>query len=177
MSDAPYQIIGTTSNFSKLITSSVTVNLCNEIYLTVKDGVSVDSVMQKIRAMDEYKDLLVKEAKDDAYVNEQTQSLTAPVVLAGGAVFLLGIAIIVILFVMSEGEKVSLIAKLKIVGATKRQLVGIFLIESVILSMFGTLIGSALAVCMFVASDFSLLYLPLLRPFFERSKGRYATIN
>ena len=151
LSDAPYQIIGTTSNFSKLITSSVTVNLCNEIYLTVKDGVSVDSVMQKIRAMDEYKDLLVKEAKDDAYVNEQTQSLTAPVVLAGGAVFLLGIAIIVILFVMSEGEKVSLIAKLKIVGATKRQLVGIFIIESVILSMLGTLIGSALAVGMFVA--------------------------
>lgn len=151
LSDAPYQIIGTSGNFSKLITSSVTVNLCNEIYLTVKEGADIESVILKIRAMDEYKDLLVKEAKDAAYVNEQTQSLTAPVVLAGGAVFLLGIAIIVILFVMSEGEKVSLIAKLKIVGATKRQLVGIFLIESVILSMLGTLIGSALAVGMFVA--------------------------
>lgn len=150
LSDAPYQIIGSTSNFSKLITN-VSVNLCNEIYVTVADGTSVADVVQKIRAMDEYKDLLVKEAKDAAYVGEQTQSLTAPVVLAGGAVFLLGIAIIVILFVMSEGEKVALIAKLKIVGATKRQLVGIFLIESVILAMLGAVIGSALAVGIFVA--------------------------
>lgn len=151
LNDAPYQIIGTSGNFSKLITSSVSVNLCNEIYVTLKDGASVDETIADISAMEEYKGLLVKAAKDNAYVNEQTQSLTAPVVLAGGAVFLLGIAIIVILFVMSESEKIALIAKLKIVGATNRQIIGIFLIESVLLSMFGAIIGSGLAVGLFVA--------------------------
>ena len=150
LSDAPYQIIGTSSNFSRLITNSVSVNLCNEIYITLNDGVSVNDVISKIESMEEYKNLLVKEAKDAAYVNEQTQSLTAPVVLAGAAVFVLGVAIIVMLFVMSESEKVSLIAKLKIAGASNKQIMALFVIESVLLAMFGTIIGSALAVGLFV---------------------------
>lgn len=150
LSDAPYQIIGTSSNFSRLITNSVSVNLCNEIYITLNDGVSVNDVIPKIESMEEYKNLLVKEAKDAAYVNEQTQSLTAPVVLAGAAVFVLGVAIVVMLFVMSESEKVSLIAKLKIAGASNKQIMALFVIESVLLAMFGTIIGSALAVGLFV---------------------------
>lgn len=150
LSDAPYQVIGTTTMFSRLITGSFYANLCNEIYLTLNDGVSVQDAIAKISALPTYSGLLVKEARDEAYVEEQTQSLTAPIVLAGGAVFLLGIAIIVILFMMSESEKVSLIAKLKIVGATQRQIAEIFLAESIVLSMLGALIGSALAVGLFV---------------------------
>lgn len=151
LSDSPYQMIGTTSHFSRLITGSLSAtSLCNEIYVIVKDGVSIEDAISKISSLSAYEGLLVKEAKDSAYVEEQTQSLTAPVVLAGGAVFLLGIAIVVILFMMSEGEKVSLIAKLKVVGATKRQICGIFLIESVFLAMIGALVGSALAVGIFV---------------------------
>ncbi len=151
LSDAPYQVLGTTSHFSRLITGALSsTSLCNEIYITLKDGVSIDYAISKISSLSAYKGLLIKEAKDSAYVEEQTQSLTAPVVLAGGAVFLLGIAIIVILFMMSEGEKVSLIAKLKVVGATKRQILAIFLIESVLLAMVGAIVGSALAVGIFV---------------------------
>lgn len=150
LGDAPYQIIGTSSNFSRLITNSVSVNLCNEIYIILNDGVCVDNVISKIENMEEYKTLLVKAAKDASYVNEQTQSLTAPVVLAGAAVFVLGVAIIVMLFVMSESEKVALIAKLKIAGASNRQVMALFVIESVLLAMFGTVIGSALAIGLFV---------------------------
>lgn len=103
LDDAPYLMLGLTENFSKLILSSE--NLCNEIHVVLSDKTKVDATVNAILAMDAYKDMLVSPSKDAKYIEEQTQSLTAPIVLAGGAVLALGIAFIVLLFMMSEGEK------------------------------------------------------------------------
>ena len=148
LDDAPYLMLGLTENFSKLILSSE--NLCNEIHVVLSDKTKVDATVNAILAMDAYKDMLVSPSKDAKYIEEQTQSLTAPIVLAGGAVLALGIAFIVLLFMMSEGEKVNLISKLKVVGATKKQIFALFVTESAIQACIGTLVGSALAVGIFV---------------------------
>ncbi len=148
LDDAPYLMLGLTENFSSLIFSSE--NLCNEIHVVLQDKSKVEQTINDISAMPEYKDMLVTASKDAQYIEEQTQSLTAPVVLAGGAVLALGIAIIVLLFLMSEGEKVNLISKLKVVGATKRQITSIFLIESALQACIGTIVGSLLAVGVFI---------------------------
>lgn len=147
LDDAPYLMLGLTENFSSLILSSE--NLCNEIHVVLQDKLKVEQKIKEISAMPEYKDMLVTASKDARYIEEQTQSLTAPVVLAGGAVLALGIAIIVLLFLMSEGEKVNLISKLKVVGATKRQITSLFLIESALQACIGTIVGSLLAVGVF----------------------------
>lgn len=148
LDDAPYLMLGLTENFSSLIFSSE--NLCNEIHVVLQDKSKVEQTINEISAMPEYKDMLVTASKDAQYIEEQTQSLTAPVVLAGGAVLALGIAIIVLLFLMSEGEKVNLISKLKVVGATKRQITSLFLIESALQACIGTVIGSLLAAGVFI---------------------------
>ncbi len=148
LDDAPYLMLGLTENFSKLILASE--NLCNEIHVVLSDKSKVQQTIQTISATDAYKDMLVTSSKDVKYIEEQTQSLTAPIVLSGGAVLALGIAIIVILFVMSESEKVNLISKYKVVGATKKQIFAIFLTESALQAAIGTLVGSALAVGIFV---------------------------
>ena len=148
LDDAPYLMLGLTENFSSLIFSSE--NLCNEIHVVLQDKSKVEQTINDISAMPEYKDMLVTASKDAQYIEEQTQSLTAPVVLAGGAVLALGIAIIVLLFLMSEGEKVNLISKLKVVGATKRQITSLFLIESALQACIGTVIGSLLAAGVFI---------------------------
>lgn len=148
LDDAPYLMLGLTENFSSLILSSE--NLCNEIHVVLQDKSKVEQTIKEISAMPEYKDMLVTASKDARYIEEQTQSLTAPVVLAGGAVLALGIAIIVLLFLMSEGEKVNLISKLKVVGATKRQITSLFLIESALQACIGTIVGSLLAVGVFI---------------------------
>ncbi len=151
LNDSPYQVIGLTKQISKLITGSIDAKgLCNEIYITLKDGVDVNATIAKISSIDAYSQMLVSASQDESYIAEKTQSLTAPVVLAGGAVLLLGIAIIVLLFMMSESEKVAYISKLSVVGATKKQIFTIFLIESAILACVGTIIGSALAIGVFV---------------------------
>lgn len=149
LSDAPYQIIGSIEQFTKLVLG-VSGKLYNEIYVLLGDGVSIDDTIQTIAGMEQYENMYVTASKNDAYVDEQTESLTAPVVLASIAVLLLGIAIIVLLYSMSEGEKRSLISRLSVVGATKSQIFGVFLIESVLQAGIGAICGSVLAIGIFV---------------------------
>lgn len=149
LSDAPYQVIGSIEQFTKLVLG-VSGKLYNEIFVLLGDGVSIDDTIKTIADMEQYENMYVTASKNDAYVDEQTESLTAPVVLASIAVLLLGIAIIVLLYSMSEGEKRSLISRLSVVGATKSQIFGIFLIESVLQAGIGAICGSVLAIGVFV---------------------------
>ncbi len=150
LSDAPYQFVGLTTHVAKLI-GGVEASICNEIYIKLKEGADTTSVIEKISAMSQYSNLIVEVAKDDAYVSEQTDSLTAPVVLAGAAVVMLGLASIVLLFLMSENEKVALLSKLTVVGATKKQALVVFLIESVTLAFVGVVLGGVIAGGVFIA--------------------------
>lgn len=148
LDDAPYQFVGLIKRISTLL-SSTTMDICNEIYLKIEYEEDIHSLISQIAAMDEYADMLVRAANDDGYVQEQTDSLTAPIVIAGAAVLFLGISVIVILFLMSEKDKVSLISKLTVIGASPKQLFLLFIAESGILAGMGAIIGSALAVGVF----------------------------
>ncbi len=149
LKDAPYQLIGLTKHIAGLLSSSG-IYAYNEIYVKANDGVKIEDLIYDIGNIAAYSNTLITPTKDGAYVKEQTESLTAPVVLAGGAVLVLGIAIIFLLFMMSEKEKLSLISKLSVVGASRKQLFALFLIESSILAGVGVLIGSILSVGVFV---------------------------
>ena len=151
LNNAPFLIIGRIEGMSRLLADIQVRQICNEIYIQVKDGADIDALIDTISAMEQYSKMLVRRTGDSGYIKEQADSLSAPVVLAGAAVLALGVAVIVLLFMMSESEKVSLISKYGIVGATKKQMLGIFLSESALLACAGAVLGSALAVGVFTA--------------------------
>lgn len=150
LADSPYLFLGRINRISKLILPMESP-ICNEIYVKAEAGADIDALVAKIQSMPDYSSMLVRRTDDEGYIKEQADSLSAPVVLSGAAVLALGIAVIVLLFMMSEGEKLSLISKYGVIGATKKQIAGIFLIEGVTLAGIGALVGSALAVGVFVA--------------------------
>ena len=150
LNDAPNLILGRIEGIERLLTAlPIGDKICNEIYIKAKAGVDIDGLMERISSMQPYSSMLVQRT-GGSYIKEQADSLSAPVVLAGVAVFALAIAVVVLLFMMSEGEKLSFISKLSVIGATKGQIAGVFLIESILLAMAGAVIGSALAVGVFV---------------------------
>jgi len=149
LSDSPYQFIGTIDQISKLVIGTSS-DLYNEIYIKVNDGIDANAVIIDIKSISAYSDLKVEHSKDEGTIKEKTASLTAPVVLSGAAVLALGIVFIVILFMMSAQEKISQIARYTIVGATKKQIFTMFLIESAIYALIGAIVGSLLAVGLFV---------------------------
>ena len=148
LDDSPYLVLGNVRSISGLIVAGET-SLCNEIYLRVANGTNVDDVIASIKNIEQYKDLQVGLSHDYKYIDEQTTALTAPVVLAGAAVLVLAVVIVAFIFLIGEKDKIDLIARLRIVGATNEQIFGIFLTESAILSFAGGLVGSALAVGIF----------------------------
>lgn len=153
LSDSPFLVVGRLEQVTKLaIGANVPGNpkLFNCIYVCLKDGVDIAETIATISSMEEYSDMFVTASENSAYIDEQTDSIAAPVVLAGIAVLLLGIAIIVLLYGMSEGEKRTLISRLSVVGATKRQVFAIFLIESVLQAGIGAIFGSVIAVGVFM---------------------------
>ena len=148
LNDSPYLILGNVKRISALVLPGES-SLCNEIYVKVADGADVDEIIAEIKSIEQYADMQVAVSHDYRYIDEQTNALTAPVVLAGAAVLVLAVAIVAFIFFMGEKEKVDFIARLKIVGATNGQLLGVFLIESTILACIGGLAGSAAAVGIF----------------------------
>lgn len=171
LSDSPYQFIGRNRQVAKLATGTAADGICNAIYLKVSAGSDTGSIINSVKGIGEYRDLSVKLAKDEKYIEEQTNSLTAPVVLSGAAVMALGIVFIAILFMMTAKEKIRLVAKYKAVGATDRQILIMFIAESIIVAALGALIGSLLSVGIFVAilkltlSSLTVLYISPLKLF------------
>lgn len=150
LDDSPYLFVGLIKKLSTLILPVETL-ICNEIYISVESGTDVDGIIDKLAKLPAFAQMQVEVSKKTAYIQEQTDSLTAPVVLAGAAVLMLAIACIVLLLLMSEKEKVLLISKLSVVGATKKQMLTVFLTEAFVLAAAGSLVGMALASGVFVA--------------------------
>ncbi len=148
LNDAPFLLLGSVEGISRLLTGVSMGGVCNEIYVKAKEGADVNGLIKRISELPEYSTMLVAKT-GGSYIKEQADALSAPVVLAGVAVFALAVAVIVLLFMMSESEKISLISKYTVIGATKKQIISIFLLESALLAGAGAVIGSALAVGVF----------------------------
>lgn len=148
LNDSPFLFVGRTEGISRLLSGIPLGGVCNEIYLKADEDADVDSIISRIAAMPEYSSMLVSRT-GGSYIEEQADSLSAPVVLAGAAVFALAVAVVALLFMMSEGEKISLISKYTVIGASKKQILQIFLTESILLACVGAILGSALAVGVF----------------------------
>ena len=148
LDDSPYLILGAVRQISALVIPGE-VDLCNEIYISSDGTRDANDIISDIQALAQYAEMRVELSHDYKYVLEQTNAYTAPVILAGGAVLVLAIAIVAFVLLMGEKDKIDYIARLSIVGATRKQIFAIFLIESVVLAFAGGLVGSGLAVGIF----------------------------
>ncbi len=140
---SPHTIIGDVKGVSRLIYGEYAVY--NEIFITVKDGFTNQQVIDGILGLSSYAKMTVGESKNVEYVLNQSTSMSAPVVIAGLGVLVLALAFVVLISLTSLGERRKFVAKLKVIGATKTQIVETFLFEVLILAFAGGVVGSILA--------------------------------
>lgn len=143
LASSPYTVIGNVKGVSRLIFGEQAVY--NEIYLTVQDGVKVEDVIDKILAVETYSQMSVSASQDVEYIQNHTDSMSAPVVIAGLGVYVLAMAFVVLIAFTSLTERKKFVAKLTVIGATKSQILFTFLWEVLILAFGGAVIGSILA--------------------------------
>ena len=149
LTDSPHVVVCNVKGVSRLIYGEFAVY--NEIYLVLEEGASTSSVITAVKSMNDYKDMTVSESKDVEYVENQSTSMSAPVVIAGLGVTVIAIAFVVLISLTSLSERRKYVAKLMGVGGTKSQILFIFLAEVLILAFAGAVIGSVLASGVFAA--------------------------
>ena len=149
LTDSPHVVVCNVKGVSRLIYGEFAVY--NEIYLVLEEGASTSSVITAVKSMNDYKDMTVSESKDVKYVENQSTSMSAPVVIAGLGVAVIAIAFVVLISLTSLSERRKYVAKLMGVGGTKSQILLIFLAEVLILAFAGAVIGSVLASGVFAA--------------------------
>lgn len=150
LSDSPFTIIGTVDDGIARLLVPGGNPLYNEIYVKVADGADIEQVKKDIAAIDDYKDLKVDYSSDTGYVQTQADGIAAPITISGIAVALLCVVSVVLIFVLGIADKRAYAAKLALIGATRRQLLGIFLVESAVLAFAGAVLGAILASGVFV---------------------------
>lgn len=148
LSDAPYCVIGTVDGGVDRLVGGLPVY--NEIYIRAADGKSTDELAVEIAAMPEYANLTVDVSADTGYVKTRADGISAPVTVSGVAVAVLCVAGIVLIFALGIADKRAYASKLTVAGATKAQLLGIFLTESAIIAFIGAAVGALLAGGVFV---------------------------
>ena len=147
LSDSPYTVLGYASAVSSVMISGTTVY--NEVYVTVSEGADVSEVRERIAAMQEYRDHTVSECVDLDHISTRARNLAAPVTIAGAAVALLCLVGVALVFTSGTRDRRAYAAKLALVGATKKRLLGMFFVESAAICVVGAAIGMGLAVGIF----------------------------
>lgn len=147
LSDSPYTVLGNASAMSSVMISGTTVY--NEVYVTVSEGADGSEVRERIAAMQEYRDHTVSECVDLDHISTRARNLAAPVTIAGAAVALLCLVGVALVFTSGTRDRRAYAAKLALVGATKKKLLGMFFVESAAICVVGAAIGMGLAVGIF----------------------------
>ncbi|MEG1529480.1 MAG: ABC transporter permease, partial [Clostridia bacterium] len=150
LGDSPFVFLGTSAEGVARLIQPAGYAIYNEIYVTAKDGVDKTALKDTISNLSAYEKMQVDFAQNSAYIEEKTVGLTAPIVVAGAAIVVIALACIILLFMMSEKDKINYMSQLTVVGATRKQMFSIFLVESLILSIIGAAVGAAVASGLFV---------------------------
>ena len=144
-SDSPYKVVGLArGGISSLIGSSLG-NVYNKIYVKAKSGVSVSGLIDTIKNIAEYENMNVVQSIDMTLISQQTRSYSASIIISGVAVVLLVAGAIAVLFLLTTEQKRVLISKLTAIGASKKQLLGLFLTETGTLALGGLALGLCLS--------------------------------
>lgn len=141
----PHAILCRTEGVARLVADSEFV-VYNEIYIKTA---TPDKVIETLKGKEEYQGFTIDKAKDIQYIETQTDSMTAPVVVAGLGVVLLAVACIGFISLTTVAERRKYISKLTVIGGTKSQIFGIFFAEVLFVAFVGAVVGSVLAGGMF----------------------------
>ncbi len=136
----PHVVIARAEGVVRLVYGEFVVY--NEIYIKTA---TPDEVIRTLKGMEEYQGFIVDYAKDMQYIETQSSSMSAPVVVAGLGVVLLAVACVGFISLTTVADRRKYIAKLTVVGGTKRQIFTIFLVEVLFVAFVGAVVGSVLA--------------------------------
>lgn len=138
----PPVILARVEGVSEFIVPGGSAKIFNEIYLKTASPNDVISELESDEFFGKFK---ITHAVNFNYVNTQSDSMSAPVVVAGLSVIFLAVTCIVLISLSTVTERRKYVSKLTSIGATRGQIFLIFLTEALLVAFTGAVIGALLA--------------------------------
>ena len=151
----PYPILADVRGVSRLIVG-FGAEIYNNIFVQAKDGVSNDDLMKDLTADPKLANLLVSLTVDKAKIDQNATSFSAIISIIGIAVMILAVLGIAVILLLSVNEKRDYIGKMSIIGASRKQIAQIFVIETVLVALFGLVLGVGFAAGLYALILFAL---------------------
>ena len=148
-------VITNVKGISRIIIGSET-EIYNNLYVKAKPGVSNADLVRILAQEPKFEKVIVEQSIQYEKIQQNATSFAATVQMVGVAVMILAVFGIGIILLLSTNEKRDYIAKLSIIGASKKQIAGIFLLELAITALFGMVVGVGFAAGLHAAVLFAL---------------------
>ena len=137
-------VLTNVKGISRIIIGAET-EVYNNLYIKAKSGVSNRDLVRILADDPKFENLIVEESINYDKIEQNATNFSATVQIVGVAVMILAVFGIAIILLLSTNEKRDYIAKLSIIGASKKQIAGIFLIELAITGLLGVIVGVGFA--------------------------------
>lgn len=121
-------------------------SLISTVMVRLKPG--YDSVQESRRITDKFADKGIFALHSKKFVNNVSSNLnvvTNYIKITIGLIFVLAVFVIALLFLMTLSERKKEMGVLRVLGASKRKLIALILAESSLISLYGAVLGTALA--------------------------------
>ncbi|WP_028307087.1 ABC transporter permease [Desulfitibacter alkalitolerans] len=116
----------------------------NTIYIKLLDGSQKNSFIERLAQ--EYPRYTVTETIREADIKEYTNQITQPFIMMVAIVILISIFIIYTSFKVIAYERIPVIGTFRSVGATRKMVNTVFLVESIVYGIIGGITGSFLGI-------------------------------
>ncbi len=151
----PNPVLADVRGVSRLIVGFGT-EIYNNVYVKAREGVTNEQLMTTLSADDNLKNLLFSLTVDKVKINQNATSFSAIISIIGIAVMILAVLGIAVILLLSVNEKRDYIGKMSIIGASRKQIAQIFIIETVLVALFGLVLGVGFAAGLYALILFAL---------------------
>lgn len=141
-----YVMYGLENYVSEYIFGGGFGNIYNKIYIKAADNIEVDALISELKDMASYRNINVTKEYDISSIKNISYEISLPVLISIYGCVLLALYLLYLIITAGMKKREGLIAQLKSVGADNSYIIKTFLIEYVVYTAMGLLLGGALSI-------------------------------
>lgn len=116
-------------------------NLYNKIFIKAADNISVDELLLEIQNIPEYSNYKIIKENDASFIIARTYNASLPMIIALASCATFSLYLVYLIVNTSLKRQNLFISRLKSIGASKKYIMGVFLLESLMYILGGLVLG------------------------------------
>jgi ABC-type antimicrobial peptide transport system permease subunit len=132
-------------------------NLYNKIFIKSADDVAIDELIYDIQNIPEYANYKIVKENDSSAIMANAYNASLPMIIALALCAVFALYLVYLVVNTSIKRKTLLISRLKSIGASKNYIAGVFILESLMYTLWGLIAGIIISLILLSNNFFNLV--------------------